>query len=91
MAESCYNAKYLVLHFLNGQLTSTKTTHSWRGAQMSKQNHERMFKLYPNERYDTATRILPIEAILLMSGLERPDISLTAADAELLRRMGINL
>jgi hypothetical protein len=87
MAESCCNAKYLVLHFLNGQLISTKVTRSWRGAQMSKRNHECCF----GTRYDAATRILPIEAILSMQGLEKPDTALSANDAALLRRMGIDL
>jgi hypothetical protein len=91
MAEPCRNAKYLVLHFLNGVLTSTKVTYSWRGALMSKSNHERMYKLYPGERWDAATRILPIEAILAMQGLEKLDTDLSTADAVLLRRMGIDL
>jgi hypothetical protein len=91
MSEACYNAKYLVLHFLNGELTSTKVVYSWRGAQMSKQNHEREYKLFPSDQYDAATRILPVQAILKLQGLEQPDTSLTASDADLLRRMGIDL
>jgi hypothetical protein len=89
MAESCYNAKYLVLHFVSGKLESTKVCYSWRGAQMSKRNHERMFKMYPHSRYDACTRIVPIEAVLAIPGMERVDTKLNPDDADLLRKMGI--
>jgi hypothetical protein len=104
MAEACYNAKYLVLHFLRGQLESTKITHSWRGALASKRNHERycdpaimrrVFKYTEaqiavlQERNDATSRILPIEAILALKGLERPDTELSEADMAVLKSMGI--
>jgi hypothetical protein len=92
MAEPCHNARYLVLHFLNGRLTATKVTRSWRGALMSKRNHERDYNALPQplrECWDRATRILPIEAILALQGLEKPDNNLSEADIELLKRMGI--
>ena len=104
MSEACYNPKYLVLHFMNGQLCSTKVTHSWRGAVMSKQNHERPFNAktlkevfgYTDQQialhraqYNAASRILPIDAILALKGLEKPDTELSETDLALLRRMGI--
>jgi hypothetical protein len=89
MAEYCRNARFLVLHFVNGKLRSTKVTHSWRGAMLSKRNHEKGWEAACG--YDLATRILPIEAILAIRGLERPDTDLSADDAALLRRMGIDL
>jgi hypothetical protein len=92
MAESCFNPQYLVLHFLRGELTSTKVSRSWRGAQMSKRNHEAPFQAKDaafREKYDAKTKILPIAAILAMDGLERPDTELSDADMEILRRMGI--
>ena len=106
MAEGCYNAKYLVLHFIDGKLVGTKVSRSWRGAQMSKRNHERPYDYktlrkvfgYTDAQiaalvlhHDAATRILPIDAILAMKGLEKPDTNLNAEDAALLRRMGIDL
>ena len=89
MAEPCRNGKYLVLHFRNGELTSTKITRTWRGAMMSKWNHERGYGFGP--RADSLTRILPIDAILQMAGLEKPDTDLSEEDFILLRRMGIDL
>jgi hypothetical protein len=88
MAEYCRNARYLVLHFVEGQLVSTKVARSWRGAMMSKRNHEHGWET--KYGYDLATRILPIDQILAMQGLEKPDTNLNADDAELLRRMGID-
>lgn len=105
MAELCYNAKYLVLHFMNGRLNSTKVCHSWRGALMSKRNHEwpynhkRLKEVFHYtdaqiaalvRSYDAATRILPIEAILALTGLEKPDTDLSAEDMAILKRMGIS-
>jgi hypothetical protein len=59
---------------------------------MSKQNHERLYSQLPasyRARYDACTRILPIDAVLAMQGLEKPDTELNAHDAALLRTMGI--
>jgi hypothetical protein len=64
---------------------STKVSRSWRGAQMSKRNHDRFLA----GRWDTATRILPIEAILALEGIERPESELNDTDLKLLKRMGI--
>jgi hypothetical protein len=78
MAEVCWGAaKYLVLHFTGGQLTSTKVCHSWRGAMMSKANHERPYPLWPEKlmqewKLRRTTKILPIAAILQMTGLDAP-------------------
>jgi hypothetical protein len=85
-SELCPNAKYLVLHFLAGRLISTKVSRSWRGAQMSKRNHDRFL----GGRFDAHTRILPIETILALEGLERPDTDLNEKDMALLTRMGIS-
>jgi hypothetical protein len=92
--EACRShAKYLVLHFLNGRLTSSKITHSWRGALMSKRNHQRHcydgLPRHLRERLDAATRILPMEAIYALRGLEKPDTDLSADDLAILKSMGI--
>jgi hypothetical protein len=104
MAEPCNHAKYLVLHFHNGLLCGTKITRTWRGALMSKRNHERPYNrkilkevFHYNDAqidlmqkaYSACTRILPIEAVLALQGLEKPDTDLSAEDMALLNRMGI--
>lgn len=91
----CGDANYLVLHFMNGKLISTKVTRSWRGAMMSKRNHERPYQKlvaeFPRAReaYDCATRIIPISAVLAIKGLEKPDTELSEEDIALLKKMGI--
>jgi hypothetical protein len=96
MSEPCYDARYLVLHFLNGKLRGTKITRTWRGALASKRNHEqpyeRLVKAHPQAReiYDAATRIVPIEAILDLPGMDRPDTDLTPDDLLMMKRWGIS-
>ena len=99
MSEPVFgDANYLVLHFERGKLSSTKVTQTWRGAIMSKRNHERdmFFKEMPEvekqrwrEYYDRSTRIIPIGAVLAIKGLEKPDTELSDEDMEILRQMGI--
>ena len=96
MSEPVYGEpRYLVLHFLRGQLDSTKISHSWRGAMMSKQNHERPFREMekefhiPVEHYSATTRIIPMESVLAIKGVEGPDAQLTEGDLDYLKEMGI--
>jgi hypothetical protein len=92
------NANYLVLHFERGKLCGTKVTQTWRGAMMSKRNHEKIDyfndmneaeKARWTQYFDRATRIIPISAVLAIKGLEKPDTELSAEDIRILRRMGI--
>ena len=82
------DAKYLVLHFSQGKLESTKVCATWRGAQMSKRNH---LCLHKYGEYSATTRIIPIDAILAIKGLEKPDTELSVEDVKILQEMGISV
>lgn len=87
MAEPCYgDPQFLVLHFLDGRLFSTKVAKNWRGAQMSKRNFERLTSRY---RDRAMVKILPLQAILEMKGLEAEETRLSDGDVAILKMMGI--
>ena len=88
MAEVCYgNPQFLVLHFLDGRLWSTKVAKNWRGAQMSKRNFERLLVSHYGDR--VKVKILPLQAILEMKGLEAEESRLSEGDMAILKMMGI--
>jgi hypothetical protein len=87
MAEPCYgDPQFLVLHFLDGKLWSTKVAKNWRGAQMSKRNFERLVSHYGDR---VMVKILPLRAILEMRGLEAEESRLSDGDLASLKLMGI--
>jgi hypothetical protein len=87
------DAKYLVLHFSRRKLEGTKVCSTWRGAQMSKANHMRRWKDFPElmERYQPYVKILSMDAILAEQGIEYPGSEFTTEDLILMKKMGLTI
>lgn len=80
MADYCfYGAQFIVLHYWHGQLAGVKLCETMRGAKASKRYHEKHVNI--------ASKIVDVE---LLKGLAGEGVlPMSAADAELLRGMGV--
>jgi hypothetical protein len=68
--------------FDRGKLQGVKLCRNWRGARTSQAYHEK----YPGG----LCKIIPVEALLAINGLNAPSTQLTDSDMAILKSMGIS-